>query len=312
MLAFLVTGILAWRLLPVAALPQVDYPIIQVFTFQPGAGPEVTARTITAPLERYLGQIPGLKQMSSTSSGGASVITLQFGLDVDLGVAEQEVQAAMNTADSLLPNDLPTPPIYRKVNPADAPILTLAITSETLPLPEVHDLVDTRMAQKLAQLSGVGMVSLAGGQRPALRVQVNPTAVAAYGLSLDQVREAIAATNVNQPKGSFDGPFRSTMLDANDQIRSVEDYRRLIIAWQDNAPLRLGDVATIIDGAEDRFLAAWADTQPAVLLNVHRQPGANVIEVADRVQALLPQLTATLPLAVDVAVLTDRTHSIRA
>ncbi|MFA5495400.1 MAG: multidrug efflux RND transporter permease subunit [Porticoccaceae bacterium] len=312
MLAFLVTGILAWRLLPVAALPQVDYPIIQVFTFQPGAGPEVTARTITAPLERHLGQIPGLKQMSSTSSGGASVITLQFGLEVDLGVAEQEVQAAMNTADSLLPNDLPTPPIYRKVNPADAPILTLAITSQMLPLPEVHDLVDTRMAQKLAQLSGVGMVSLAGGQRPALRIQVNPAAVASYGLSLEQVREAVAATNVNQPKGSFDGPYRSTMLDANDQIRSVEDYRRLIIAWQDNAPLRLGDVATIIDGAEDRFLAAWADTQPAVLLNVQRQPGANVIEVADRVRALLPQLTATLPEAVDVTVLTDRTHSIRA
>src|SRR5690606_31052263 len=312
MLAFLITGLIAWRMLPVAALPQVDYPIIQVFTFQPGAGPEVTARTITAPLERHLGQIPGLKQMSSTSSGGASVITLQFGLEVDLGGGGQEMQAAMNTADSLLPNDLPTPPIYRKVNPADAPILTLAITSQMLPLPEVHDLVDTRMAQKLAQLSGVGMVSLAGGQRPALRIQVNPAAVASYGLSLEQVREAVAATNVNQPKGSFDGPYRSTMLDANDKIRSVEDYRRLIIAWQDNAPLRLGDVATIIDGAEDRFLAAWADTQPAVLLNVQRQPGANVIEVADRVRALLPQLTATLPEAVDVTVLTDRTHSIRA
>ena len=229
MLAFMAAGLLAWRLLPVAALPQVDYPIIQVFTFQPGASPEITARTITAPLERHLGQIPGLKQMSSTSSGGASVITLQFDLDEDLGVAEQEVQAAMNTADSLLPSDLPTPPIYRKVNPADAPILTLAITSDSLPLPEVHDLVDTRMAQKLAQLSGVGMVSLAGGQRPALRVLVNPNALTAYGLSLDSVRQSIAATNVNQPKGSFDGPTRSTMLDANDQIRSVEDYRKLII-----------------------------------------------------------------------------------
>jgi multidrug efflux pump len=312
MLAFMVTGIIAWRLLPVAALPQVDYPIIQVFTFQPGAGPNVTARTITAPLERHLGQVPGLKQMSSTSSAGASVITLQFALEVDLGVAEQEVQAAINTADSLLPNDLPAPPIYRKVNPADAPILTLAITSAAMPLPQVHDLVDTRMAQKLAQLSGVGMVSLAGGQRPALRVQANPAILAARGLSLDDVRAAIAATNANQPKGSFDGPQRTTMLDANDQIRSVQDYRDLILTWQDGAALRLGDVATIVDGAEDRFLAAWADTQPAVLLNVQRQPGANVIEVADRVQALLPQLTATLPTSVDVAVLTDRTQSIRA
>ncbi|KAF0810968.1 RND transporter, Hydrophobe/Amphiphile Efflux family protein, partial [Alcanivorax sp. S71-1-4] len=312
MLALLAAGLLAWRLLPVAALPQVDYPIIQVFTFHPGAGPDVTARTITAPLERSLGQIPGLKQMSSTSSGGASVITLQFSLEVDLGVAEQEVQAALNTADNLLPSDLPTPPIYRKVNPADAPILTLAITSDTLPLPEVHDLVDTRMAQKLAQLGGVGMVSLAGGQRPALRVQVNPTALAAYGLDLEDVRSAIAATNVNQPKGSFDGPMRSTMLDANDQIRSVEDYRQLILAWTGGAPLRLGDVATINDGAENRFLAAWADTQPAVLLNVQRQPGANVIEVADSVRALLPQLISTLPASVDVAILTDRTQSIRA
>ncbi|WP_417766156.1 multidrug efflux RND transporter permease subunit [Spongiibacter tropicus] len=312
MLAMLFLGMLSWRLLPVAALPQVEYPIIQVFTFHPGAGPEVTARSITGPLEKQLGQIPGLKQMSSTSSGGASVITLQFTLEVDLGVAEQEVQAALNTANSLLPSDLPTPPIYRKVNPADAPILTLAITSESLPLPTVHDLVDTRMAQKLAQLQGVGLVSLAGGQRPALRIQVNPTAIAAYGLSLNDVRTAVSATNVNQPKGSFDGPYRSTMLDANDQIRSVDDYEKLILTWVDDAPLRLGDVATIIDGAEDRFLAAWADTQPAVLLNVQKQPGANVIDVADRVQALLPQLAATLPNAVDVTVLSDRTDSIRA
>ena len=312
MLAMLFLGMLSWRLLPVAALPQVEYPIIQVFTFHPGAGPEVTARSITGPLEKQLGQIPGLKQMSSTSSGGASVITLQFALEVDLGVAEQEVQAALNTANSLLPSDLPTPPIYRKVNPADAPILTLAITSESLPLPTVHDLVDTRMAQKLAQLQGVGLVSLAGGQRPALRIQVNPTAIAAYGLSLNDVRTAVSATNVNQPKGSFDGPYRSTMLDANDQIRSVDDYEKLILTWVDDAPLRLGDVATIVDGAEDRFLAAWADTQPAVLLNVQKQPGANVIDVADRAQALLPQLAATLPNAVDVTVLSDRTDSIRA
>lgn len=312
MLALLMSGILAWRLLPVAALPQVDYPIIQVFTFNPGASPDVMARTITAPLERSLGQIPGLKQMSSTSSTGASIITLQFSLEVDLGVAEQEVQAAMTTAGSLLPGDLPTPPIYRKVNPADAPIMTLAVTSNTLPLPEVYDLIDTRMAQKLAQLPGVGMVSLAGGQRPAIRVKVNPTALAGLGMSLEQVRNAIVTANANQPKGSFDGPYRSTMLDANDQIKSVDEYRDLLISWRDGAPLRLRDIATVENGAEDRFLAAWANTQPAVLINIQRQPGANVINVADSVQALLPQLTSTLPAAVEVTVLTDRTHSIRA
>lgn len=312
MFAILIAGILSWRLLPVAALPQVDYPIIQVFSFNPGASPDIMARTVTAPLERRLGQIPGLKQMSSASSAGASVITLQFALEVDMGVAEQEVQAAINTASSLLPSDLPAPPVYRKVNPADAPILTLAITSDTLALPKVYDLVDTRMAQKLAQLPGVGMVSLAGGQRPAIRVKANPAALANMNLSLENLRSAIASANTNQPKGSFDGPFRSTMLDANDQIRDVAEYQNLIIAWRDNAPVRLRDVASVEQGAEDRFLAAWADSQPAVLLNIQRQPGANVIEVADRVQALLPQLTATMPAAVDVAVLTDRTHSIRA
>lgn len=312
MLALLMSGILAWRLLPVAALPQVDYPIIQVFTFNPGASPDVMARTITAPLERRLGQIPGLKQMSSTSSTGASIITLQFSLEIDLGVAEQEVQAAMNTAGSLLPNDLPTPPIYRKVNPADAPIMTLAVTSPSLPLPEVYDLIDTRMAQKLAQLPGVGMVSLAGGQRPAIRVKVNPSALASLNMTLEQVRSAIVTANANQPKGSFDGPNRSTMLDANDQIKSVEEYRELLISWRDGAPLRLKDIARVENGAEDRFLAAWANTQPAVLINIQRQPGANVIQVADSVAALLPQLTATLPASIDVAVLSDRTHSIRA
>jgi len=311
MLALLVAGILSWRLLPVAALPQVDYPIIQVFTFQPGASSDIVARTITAPLERRLGQIPGLKQMSSASSNGASVLTLQFALVVDMAVAEQEVQAAINTAGSLLPNDLPAPPIYRKVNPADAPILTLAVSSATLPLPQVYDLVDTRMAQKLAQVSGVGMVSLAGGQRPAIRVKANPAALAQLGLSLEQLRSAITAANTNQPKGSFDGPFRSTMLDANDQIKSAKEYQELIVAWRSGAPIRLQDVATISDGAEDRFLAAWANQQPAVLVNIQRQPGANVIDVADRVQQLLPQLTATMPAAVQVQVLTDRTQSIR-
>lgn len=312
MLALLVAGILSWRLLPVAALPQVDYPIIQVFTFQPGASSDIVARTITAPLERRLGQIPGLKQMSSASSNGASVLTLQFALVVDMAVAEQEVQAAINIAGSLLPNDLPAPPIYRKVNPADAPILTLAVSSATLPLPQVYDLVDTRMAQKLAQVSGVGMVSLAGGQRPAIRVKANPAALAQLGLSLEQLRSAITAANTNQPKGSFDGPFRSTMLDANDQIKSAKEYQELIVAWRSGAPIRLQDVATISDGAEDRFLAAWANQQPAVLVNIQRQPGANVIDVADRVQQLLPQLTATMPAAVQVQVLTDRTQSIRA
>ncbi len=325
MLALVVSGLLAWRLLPVAALPQVDVPVIQVFTFQPGASPALTARTLTAPLERRLGQIPGLRQMSSTSSGGASVITLQFALSVDGGVAEQEVQAAINTAASLLPADLPMPPVYRKVNPADAPILTLAVSSAALPLPAVYDLVDTRMAQKLAQLPGVGMVSLAGGQRPAIRVQLNPQAVAAHGLTLAQVRAAIAAANASQPKGSLDGPQRFVMVEANDQLRSADEYRRLVLAWNNGAPLYLGDVARIEEAAEDRFLAAWAGAcsgagegaacaaqVPAVLVNIQRQPGANVIEVADRVRELLPQLTATLPAAVDVAVLTDRTLSIRA
>ena len=312
MLALLLSGILAWRMLPVAALPQVDYPIIQVTTPYPGASPDVTARAVTAPLERRFGQIPGLKQMSSASGSGISVITLQFSLDVSLGVAEQEVQAAISASGSLLPSDLPTPPVYSKVNPADVPILTLAVTSDSLPLPQVYDLVDTRMTQRLAQLSGVGMVSLAGGQRPAVRVQANPMALAARGLQLTDLREAIAKANSNQPKGSFDGPVRSVIMDANDQLQSAQEYRDLIVAWRNGAPVRLGDVATVEDGAEDRYLAAWVDRQPAVLVNIQRQPGANVIAVADQVKALLPQLTASLPAAVQVRVLTDRTESIRA
>ncbi|CUI42996.1 Multidrug transporter MdtC [Achromobacter xylosoxidans] len=312
MLALLLSGILAWRMLPVAALPQVDYPIIQVTTPYPGASPDVTARAVTAPLERRFGQIPGLKQMSSSSGSGISVITLQFSLDVSLGVAEQEVQAAISASGSLLPSDLPTPPVYRKVNPADVPILTLAVTSDSLPLPQVYDLVDTRMTQRLAQLSGVGMVSLAGGQRPAVRVQANPMALAARGLQLSDLQEAIAKANSNQPKGSFDGPVRSVIMDANDQLQSAQEYRDLIVAWRNGAPVRLGEVATVDDGAEDRYLAAWVDRQPAVLVNIQRQPGANVIAVADQVKALLPQLTASLPAAVQVRVLTDRTESIRA
>ncbi|HRE80864.1 MAG TPA: efflux RND transporter permease subunit, partial [Opitutaceae bacterium] len=322
MVALLLSGIMAYRLLPIAALPEVDYPTIQVFTFHPGASPRVVASSITAPLERRFGQIPGMNQMSSSSSGGASVITLQFSLDVSMGVdllvdhsdrtvAEQEVQAAINAASNLLPNDLPTPPVYRKVNPADTPIITLAVTSHSLPLPQVHDLVDTRVAQKLAQIPGVGMVSLAGGQRPAVRIQVNPAALAARGLNLADVRAAINAASVNQPKGSFDGPTRNILMDANDQLRSVEEYRNLIITWRDGAPLRLGEIARIENAAEDRRLAAWADHLPAVLVNVQRQPGANVIEVVDRVRALLPQLGASLPAAVEMTILTDRTQSIR-
>jgi len=312
MVALLLSGVLAYRLLPVAALPQVDYPIIQVLTLYPGASPQVMTNTVTAPLERRFGQIPGLRQMSSTSAAGVSMLTLQFSLDIELAVAEQEVQAAIVAADNLLPPDLPAPPIYHKVNPADAPIMTLAVTSKSLPLPAVHDLVDTRMAQKLAQVSGVGMVSIAGGQRAAVRVQINPLALASAGLSTEHVRAAISAANVHQPKGSFDGPTRMVMLDANDQLKSADEYRKLILAYRDGAPLRLGDVATVEEGAENRRLAAWSGEVPAVLLNIQRQPGANVIEVVDRVQRLLPQLTASLPAGLDVQVLSDRTQTIRA
>jgi multidrug efflux pump len=312
MAALLLTGVLAYRLLPVAALPQVEYPVIQVLTLYPGASPSVTTSAVTAPLERQLGRIPSLNQMISTSSGGASVITLQFSLDVDLGVAEQEVQAALNAASNLLPDDLPVPPVYRKVNPADTAILTMAVSSPTLPLSTVYDLVDTRVSQKLSQVPGVGLVSLAGGQRPAVRIQVNPSALAANGLGMNQVRQAIAAANVNMPKGSFDGPTRAIMLDANDQMRSAAEYRQLIIANVDGRQLRLGDVATIEDGVENRHLAAWSGEVPAILINVQRQPGANVIEVVDRIGDMLPQLRASLPAGVDVAVLSDRTESIRA
>jgi multidrug efflux pump len=310
--ALLLSGMLSYRLLPVSALPQVDYPTIRILTFYPGASPEVMTSAVTAPLERQFGQMPGLDQMSSTSSGGASVITLRFNLDKPLEVAEQEVQAAINAANNLLPNDLPQPPVYNKVNPADAPVLTLAVTSNTVPLPRVHDLVDTRVAQKLAQLPGVGLVSIAGGQRPAVRIQANPQALASYGLNLQTLRAAIAAANVNQPKGNFDGPERSFMLDANDQLRSPDAYRDLIVAYRNDAPVRLRDVADVVDGAENRRLSAWANDLPAVLVNIQRQPGANVIQVVDRVKALLPQLTATLPSTLDVVVISDRTETIRA
>lgn len=311
MLALLFSGFLVWRLLPVSALPQVDYPIIQVYTFQPGANPDTVQRTITAPLEREMGKIAGLKQMSSSSSVGASVITLQFELSAELGVVEQEVQSALSTARNKLPDDLPTPPVYRKVNPADVPVITLAISSDTLPLTTVYDMVDTRVAQKLSQLTGVGMVSLAGGQRPAIRVQMNPAALASYKMSAEQVRTAIQSANANQPKGSFDGPFRTTMLDANDQIRSIHDYENLILRWNNGAPIRLKDVAKIIEGSEDRYMAAWADSQSAILVNIQRQPNANVIQVADQIKQVLPELQKNLPENVKIRVLTDRTESIR-
>jgi multidrug efflux pump len=312
MVAILLAGFVAFRFLPISALPEVDYPTIQVVTLYPGASPDVTTSSITAPLERQFGQMPGLNQMSSTSSGGASVITLQFSLEVSLDVAEQEVQAAINAGGNLLPPDLPTPPIYSKVNPADAPILTLAITATTMPLPKVEDLVDTRLAQKISQLPGVGLVSLSGGQRPAVRVQVNPVQLAAYGLNIDDVRTSVGSANVNQAKGSFDGPLRASTIDANDQLKSADDYRQLVLAYKNGAPIRLGDVADIVDGAENTRLSAWANEKPAIIVNIQRQPGANVIQVVDSIKALLPKLQGTLPGAIDVQVLTDRTTTIRA
>ncbi|MCC6610651.1 MAG: MdtB/MuxB family multidrug efflux RND transporter permease subunit [Burkholderiales bacterium] len=312
MFAILLSGVFAYRELPISALPQVDYPTIQVFTFYPGASAEVMASSVTAPLERQFGQIPGLKQMISTSSGGASVITLQFELAVRLDVAEQGVQAAINAGSNLLPQDLPAPPVYSKVNPADAPILTLGLTSETLTLPEVQNFADTRLAQKLSQVSGVGLVTLSGGQRPAVRVQVNPKALAANGLGMEDVRTAITAANVKKAKGSFDGPSRAYAIDANDQLRSAAEYRGIVIAYRNGAPVRLSDVADVIDDAENVRLAAWMNEVPAVILNIQRQPGANVIEVVDRIKRALPQLRASLPQAIDVAVLTDRTVTIRA
>jgi len=312
MLAILLAGVIAYRVLPISALPQVDYPTIQIVTLYPGASPDVTTSSITAPLERQFGQMPGLKQMSSTSSGGASVITLQFDLDLSLDVAEQEVQAAINASGSFLPADLPNPPIYNKVNPADTPIMTLALTSNTMPLPKIEDLADTRLATKLSQLPGVGLVSVTGGQRPAVRIQANPTALAAYGLSLDDVRTAISNANTNQAKGSFDGPTRASTIDANDQLKSADEYKSMIVAYRNGSPVRLTDVADVIDGAENNRLAAWANQLPAIIVNIQRQPGANVIEVVDRIKQLLPQLQASLPAAVDVAVLTDRTVTVRA
>ena len=312
MAAIILVGIVAYRFLPISALPEVDYPTIQVQTFYPGASPEVMTSSVTSPLEVQFGQMPSLNQMFSTSSAGASVITLQFSLDISLDIAEQEVQAAINAAGNLLPADLPAPPIYAKVNPADAPILTLALTSKTLPLTDVEDMADTRLAQKISQQPGVGLVSISGGQRPAVRVQINPRALAAYGLNVDDLRTTLGNANVNTPKGNFDGPAQASTINANDQISSPQEYLDLVIAYRNGNPVRLKDVATVVSGPENIKLSAWANTTPAVILNVQRQPGANVIQVVDTIKTLLPQLMSTLPAAVDVAVLTDRTTTIRA
>jgi len=312
MVAILLTGIVAYRFLPLSALPQVDYPTIQVQTFYPGASPEVMTSAVTAPLEVQFGQMPGLNQMSSTSSGGASVITLQFSLSLSLDVAEQEVQASINAAGNLLPSDLPAPPIYAKVNPADAPVLTLGLTSNTLPLTDLEDLADTRLAQKISQLPGVGLVTVSGGQRPSVRVIANVRALAAYGLNIDDLRTTIANNNVNSPKGTLDGPARSWTINANDQIQSPDAYRNIIIAYKNGNAIRLADVADVTSGPQNVYLAGWVNNTPGIILNIQRQPGANVIEVVDRIKQLLPQLSASLPAAVEVAVLTDRTNTIRA
>ena len=312
MAAILLAGFVAYRELPVSALPQVDYPTIEVMTFYPGAGPEVMTSSVTAPLERQFGQVPGLSQMTSTSSEGSSVITLQFSLELNIDIAEQEVQAAINAATTYLPRDLPNPPIYSKTNPADAPILTLALTSNVLPLSKVEDLADTRLAQKMSQLPGVGLVSISGGQKPAVRVQANPTALSALGLNMEDLRTTIATANVNQAKGNFDGKRQAYTIGANDQILSSDGYRPLVIAYRNGAPVKVADVADVVDGVENVKQAAWMNRAPAVIVNIQRQPGANIIDVVDRVKKLLPQLKTSFPPSVSVSILTDRTTTIRA
>src|SRR5947199_492161 len=312
MIAILLVGIMAFRFLPLSALPEIDYPTIQVQTFYPGASPDVMTSSVTAPLEVQLGQMPGLRQMSSVSSAGASVITLQFGLALNLDIAEQEVQAAINAAGNLLPSDLPAPAMYDTFNPADAPILTLALTSKTMARTQVDDVADTRLAEKISELAGVGLVSISGGHRPGVRIQADIRQLAAYGINIDDLRTTINNANVNTPKGNVDGPTRQYTINANDQLRKASDYEDLVIAYRNGAAVRLADVAKATEGAENTKLAGWMNLTEAVILNVQRQPGANVIEVVDRIQALLPQLRAALPAAIDVAVLTDRTNTIRA
>jgi len=312
MVAILLAGAVSYKQLPVSALPQVDYPTIQVRTFYPGASPDVVATSITAPLERQFGQMPGLTQMTSTSSNGCSVITMQFSLELSLDIAEQQVQASINAASTFLPTGLPNPPVYSKVNPADTPILTLALSSDSLPLPKIEDLADTRFAQKISQLPGVGLVSISGGQRPAVRVHANPTALASYSLTMEDLRSSIAAANVNQAKGGFDGPLQSYIIGANDQLYSSKDFRPLVVAYKNGAPVLLSDVADVVDDAENVNQAAWMNEKPSVIVNIQRQPGANVIEVVDRIKKLMPQLQSSLPASIKVEVLTDRTNTIRA
>ena len=312
MVAIVLAGFLAYRMLPISALPEVDYPTIQVVTLYPGASPEVMTSSVTAPLERQFGQMPGLNQMSSTSSGGASVITLQFSLALSLDVAEQEVQAAINAGSNLLPTNLPAPPIYNKVNPADTPILTLALTSKSLPMTQVQAFADTRLSPKISQVSGVGLVSLSGGQRPAIRIQANPTSLAGYGLNITDLQNAITTSNVNQAKGGFDGAAQAFTINANDQLLTAEEYRNITVTYKNNAPVLLKDLANVIEGAENTKQAAWVNDTPAIILNIQRQPGANVIEVVDAVKKLLPQLQASAPPAIDISVLSDRTETIRA
>ena len=312
MVAVMLVGIVAYRQLPVSALPEVDYPTIQVMTFYPGAAPDVMASSVTAPLERQFGQVPGLNQMTSTSSFGSSLITLQFALDQNIDVEEQQVQAAINAGTTYLPQNLPNPPIYNKVNPADAPILTMALTSDSMPLSRIEDMAETALAQKISQLPGVGLVSISGGQKPAVRVQANPTALASYGLGLEDVRAALMAANVDQAKGVIDGPRQSFTIGANDQLLSSQQYNGVIVAYRNGAPVRLSDVATAVDSAENVQQAAWVNTTPAVLLNIQRQPGANIISVADRIKKVLPQLQASMPAAVKLQILIDRTQTIRA
>jgi multidrug efflux pump len=312
MIGILLTGIVAYKQLPVSALPQVDYPTILVTTFYPGASPDVMASSVTAPLERQFGQVPGLQQMTSTSSEGCSVITLQFNLSLNIDVAEQQVQQSINASGTYLPPDLPNPPVYSKTNPADTPVLTLALTSTALPLSKVEDLADTRLAPKISQLPGIGLVSISGGQKPAVRVQANPTALSSYGLNMEDIRNVISAANVNQAKGNFDGPHQAYTIGANDQLLSRDDYAALILAYRNGAPVKLTDVAKVIDDTENVHQAAWMNETPAVIMNIQRQPGANIISVVDRIKLLLPQLKATLPASVNVSILTDRTNTIRA
>src|SRR5579863_3310542 len=312
MVGILLAGAVGYTQLPVSALPEVDYPIIQVTTFYPGASPDVMASSVTAPLERQFGQVPGLQQMTSTSSEGSSVITLQFNLSLSIDVAEQEVQQSINASGTYLPADLPVPPVYSKTNPADAPVLTLALTSKEIPLSQVEDLADTRLAPKISQLPGVGLVSISGGQKPAVRIQANPTQLASYGMNMEDLRTALTAANVNQAKGNFDGPHQSYQIGANDQLLSSADYAGLVIAYKNGAPVKLTDVAHVEDSIENLRQAAWMNDVPAVIVNIQRQPGANIITVVDRIKALLPQLTATLPSSVQVITLTDRTTTIRA